>query len=84
MHFHAPRLIALRGEDRNEETPATGNESGMLMRRACARTLRPRSFVLGHSLQPTPSLLCGLAPWPLLGACSMFPMSKRCKINLNA
>ena len=23
QHFHAPRLIALRGGDRNEETPAT-------------------------------------------------------------
>ena len=38
------------------------------MRRACARALSPRSFLLlEHSLQPTPSPLCGLASWPLLG-----------------
>ena len=74
MHFHAPRLIALRGGDRNEETPTTENETEVLMRRACARTLSPRSFyLLEHSLQPTPSALCGLAAWPLLGACSMYP-----------
>ena len=73
LHFHAPRLIALREGDRNEETPTTENEGGMLMRRACARTLSPRSFLLlEHSLQPTPSPLCGLALWPLLGACSMY------------
>ena len=46
MHFHAPRLIALRGGDRNEETPATENEREMLMRRACARTLSSCSFLL--------------------------------------
>ena len=39
-----------------------------------ARALSPRSFLLlEHSLQPTPSPLCGLASWPLLGACSMYP-----------
>ena len=44
------------------------------MRRACARALSPRSFLrLEHSFQPTPSPLCGLASWPLLGACSMYP-----------
>ena len=54
--FHAPRLIALRGKDRNEETSKTENEREILMRRACARTLSPRSFLLlKHSLQPTPS-----------------------------
>jgi len=75
MNFHAPRLVALRGGDRNEEKKnATENEREMLMRRACARTLSPRSFLLlEHRLQPTPSPLCGLASWPLLGACSMYP-----------
>ena len=75
MHFHAPRLIALREGDRNEKKKnAAENEREMLMRRACARTLSPRSFLLlEHSLQPTPSPLCGLASWPLLGACSMYP-----------
>jgi len=35
------------------------------MRRACASTPSPRSFLLlEHSLQPTPSPLCGLASWP--------------------
>ena len=37
-------------------------------------TLSPRGFsLLEHRLQPTPSPLCGLASWPLLDACSMFP-----------
>ena len=74
LHFDAPRLIALRGGDKNEEIPTTKNEREMLMRRACARTPSPRSFLLlEHRLQPTPSPLCGLASWPLLDACSMFP-----------
>ena len=73
LHFHAPRLIALRRGDRNEETPKTENKREVLMRRACARALSPRSFLLlEHSMQPTPSPLCGLASWPLLGACSLF------------
>ena len=50
------------------------SESSMLMHRACARTPSPYSFLLlEHRLQPTPSPLCGLASWPLLGACFMFP-----------
>ena len=53
---------------------ATENKREMLMRRACARALSTRSFLLlEHRLQPTPSPLCGLASWPLLNACSMFP-----------
>ena len=44
------------------------------MRRACARALSSRSFFqLEQSFQPTPSPLCGLASWPLLGACPMYP-----------
>ena len=59
---------------RKKEKNATENEREMLMRRACARTLSPRSsLLLEHSLQPTPSLLCGLASWPPLDAYSMFP-----------
>ena len=77
MHFHAPRLIALRGGNRGDETPKTDNEREMLMRRACARTPSPRSFLLlERSFQPTPSLLCGLTSWPLLlllVTCSMYP-----------
>ena len=73
LHFHAPRLIALRRGDKTEETPTTENEREVPMRRACARTLSPRSFLLlENSLQPTPSPLCGLASWPLLGARSMY------------
>ena len=30
-------------------------------------------LMLENSFQPTPSPLCGLASWPLLVACSMFP-----------
>ena len=44
MHFHAPRLVALRGGCRTEETPRAENEGEVLMRRACARALSPRSF----------------------------------------
>jgi hypothetical protein len=44
LHFHAPRLIALRGGDRNEETPKTDNKGGVLMRRACARTPSRATF----------------------------------------
>ena len=79
LHVHAPRLIALRGGDRDEVNPKAKNKGGMLMRRACARTPSPRSFLLlEHRLQPTPSPLCGLAsseaPWALLGA---FSISRR-------
>ena len=69
-----PRLIALRGGDRIEGTLAADNERGVLMRRAWARTLSPRSsLLLKRSLQPTPSPLRGLAPCLLLGAFSMYP-----------
>ena len=30
-------------------------------------------LLLEHRMQPTPSLLCGLASWPLLGVCSIKP-----------
>ena len=77
FYFYVPRLITLRGGDRNEETPTTENERGVLMRRACARALSPRSFsLLENSFQLTPSPHCGLASWPLLGACSMYPKAK--------
>ena len=70
----ARRASSRCGGDGNEVTPTTENEREMLMRRACARTLSPRSFLLlEHRLQTTPSPLCGLASWPLLGACSMYP-----------
>ena len=62
------------GETGAREKNATENEREMLMRRACARALSPRSFLLlEHRLQPTPSPLCGLASWHLLGACPMYP-----------
>ena len=49
----------------NQEPPATENERGVLMRRACARTLSPRGYLLPkHRFQPTPSRLCGLALAP--------------------
>jgi hypothetical protein len=73
LHYKV-RLVALCKGDRNEETPATKNKQEMLMRRACARTLSPRNYLLLEgNLQPTPSPLCGLASGPLLGACSMYP-----------
>ena len=63
LHIHAPRLVALRGGGRNEETPTTKNKREM-----------PRGFLLlEQSFQPTLSPLCGLASWPLLGTCSVFP-----------
>ena len=40
-HFHAPSLIALRGRERNEETPATENEGEVPLRQgAPTATLR--------------------------------------------
>jgi len=43
----------------------------MLLRRVCACKLSPRGFLLReHRLQPTPSPLCGPAPWTLLGSMS--------------
>ena len=63
LHFHALRLIALRGGDRNEETPTTENEREMLMHRACARALSPHSLFCcwstAHSPHPGRS-----ADWP--------------------
>ena len=74
MGFYAPLLIALLGGGKNEETPAEEKERELLMRRACARALSPRSFLLlEHIFQPTPSPICELALWPQLGACSMYP-----------
>ena len=62
LHFHAPRLNALRGGDKSDDTPALENEREVLMRRACARALSPRSpLLLEHCFQPTPSPLCELA-----------------------
>ena len=46
LHFDALGLVALRERDRNEEALATENEKEMLMRRACARTLSSRTFLL--------------------------------------
>ena len=47
------------------------------MRHACARTLSTCSFLLlEQRLQLTPGPLCGLASWPLLGACFMYPGEK--------
>ena len=65
MHFHAPRFIALRGGDRNEETPTTENEREMLMRCACAHALSPRSFLaagaqLAAHTQPALRRLSGM------------------------
>ena len=72
----APRRAARGRQERGkkEKRNATGNEREMFMLRACARTLSPRTFLVpGQRLQRTPSPLCGLASWPLLGACSMYP-----------
>ena len=73
MHFDAPRLVALRGEDIKRGSP----RSGELGRNAHTPRLRTYTqptqlfLLLEHGMQPTPSLLCGLASW--LGACSMYP-----------
>ena len=57
----------------------------MLKHRACARALSPRSFLLlKYRLQPTPSPLCRLASWPLLGACSILHVSRRAILDLRA
>ena len=68
----APRRAARGRQERGKKRKknATENEREMLMRRACARTLSPRSFLLlEHRVQPTqPALRTGLmAPaWRLL------------------
>ena len=68
---------ALRGNMPTGCRPPQQRMREMPMRRACARTPSPRSFLLReHSMQPAPSPLCGLAPWPLLSACSMYPGGK--------
>ena len=68
-HFDALCLVALHEGGRIEECLATGNEREMLMRRACACKLSPRSpLLLENSLQPTPSPLCELAWRYLLSA----------------
>ena len=74
LHFNALRLVALREGDRTEETLATENEREILIRApAHVHSARAALFLLlEHRLQPTPSPLCGLASWPLLGACSMY------------
>ena len=70
---HAPRLIALRGGDRNGETPTTENEREMLMSRACAR-ISPRSFCCwGTTFSQHPAHSADWPHGPLLGACAMYP-----------
>ena len=72
LHFHAPCLIALRGGDRNEETPATRNEREMLIYAPCLRTYNQpaQHFSAGAQLAANtqPTLRTGLmAPaWRLL------------------
>ena len=74
LHFHALRLIALRG-GRKEWGNPRNRERELNAYAPRLRTLSPRSFflLLERRLQPTPSPRCGLASWPLLGACSIFP-----------
>ena len=45
VYLHAPRLVALRGGDRNEKTPQTDSERGVLMRRA---HFYPQHWLLCH------------------------------------
>ena len=71
LHFHAPRPIALRGGDRNEEAPAKTNERRKPMRRACALALSPMQACAAeapHVAQIQSALRTGLmAPaWRLL------------------
>ena len=76
LHCTSTRRASSRyaGETGTRKPPKTENEREVPMPRACPRALSPRSFsLMEHSLQPKPSPLCGLASWPLLGACSMYP-----------
>ena len=68
-HFLAPmRGGQERGNPLNRERERNAYAPRM---RTC--TQPAQLSLLEHSLQPTPSPLCGLASWPLLGACSVFP-----------
>ena len=62
LHFHAPRLVALRGGDRNEGKKKRNREcernSYWPRLRTC--TQPTQLFAAGASLQPTPSPLCEL------------------------
>ena len=74
MHFHEPRLVALRWGDRNEKVPATEKERKQL----CAAPAHVHSahsvfLLLERRVQPTPNPLCGLASRPVFDVCSMFP-----------
>jgi len=68
LHCTSTRHATSRyaGEAVTRKPPQTENEREVLIRRACARTLNPRSLLLlEHSTQPTPSPHYGLASWPL-------------------
>ena len=62
MYFQVPRFVALRGGDMNEESPATGNEGGALMRHASARALGLRSLLLLEAFSMYPEGIPELRP----------------------
>ena len=72
LHFHAPRLIALHGGDRNEETPATEKEREINAYAQRVRTYTQPAKLLAAEAQlaahTQPALRTGLiAPaWRLL------------------
>ena len=67
LHFDALRLVALRERDGTEETFATESEGGCLLAHLRTYAQPAQLFAAGASFQPTPSPLCELACWPLLG-----------------
>ena len=67
LHFDALRLVVLREGDRTEETLATEIESKCLYAHLRTYTQPTQLLAAGASMQPTPSPLCELASWPLLG-----------------
>ena len=71
----------MASENLSSNCSSTEIERDVLMRRARARTPSPRRFMLlEHSFQPTPSPLCGLAWWPLLGV--LLHESRRVTLDL--
>ena len=54
------------GRRAGDSTPSSEVERSMGL-------LATFEMLLEHCLQSTPSPLCGLAPWTLLGACSTYP-----------
>ena len=67
LHFEALRLAALREGGRNEEPLQQRTRGEILYAHLGTCTQPTQLFAAGAGMQPTPSPLCELAWWSLLG-----------------